>query len=65
MFTLFANLNILYTCCPHMVYHGTPYILYIYRIKSGWLGIHQGKSFNMNILKKICQHEYIKQNLST
>ena len=38
MCTLFANLYMLSTWCPHMVYMGCPYIFYIYMIKCGWLG---------------------------
>ena len=38
MCTLFANLYVLLTRGPHMVYMGTPYIFYIYMITCGWLG---------------------------
>ena len=38
MCTLFANLFMLSTWGPHMVYMGSPYIFYIYMIKYGWLG---------------------------
>ena len=38
MCTLFANLYVLLTWGPHMVYMGTPYIFYIYMIRCGWLG---------------------------
>ena len=38
MCTLFANLYVLLTRCPHMVYMGSPYIFYIYMITCGWLG---------------------------
>ena len=40
MCTLFANLYVLLTRGPHMVYMGTPYIFYIYMITCGWLGWH-------------------------
>ena len=40
MCTLFANLYVLLTWGPHMVYMGTPYIFYIYMIRCGWLGSH-------------------------
>ena len=39
MCTLFANLYVLLTWDPHMVYMGTPYIFDIYMIRCGWLGI--------------------------
>ena len=39
MCTLFANLYVLLTWGPHMVYMGTPYIFDIYMIRCGWLGI--------------------------
>ena len=38
MCTLFANLYMLSTWGPHVVYMGSPYIFYIYMIKCGWLG---------------------------
>ena len=38
MCTLFANLYVLLTWGPHMVYMGTPYIFDIYMIRCGWLG---------------------------
>ena len=38
MCTLFANLYVLVTWGPHMVYMGTPYIFDIYMIRCGWLG---------------------------
>ena len=38
MCTLFANLYVLLTWGPHMVYIGTPYIFDIYMIRCGWLG---------------------------
>ena len=38
MCTLFANLYVLLTRGPHMVYMGTPYIFDIYMIRYGWLG---------------------------
>ena len=38
MFPLFANLYVLLTWGPHMVYKGTPYIFHIYMIRCGWLG---------------------------
>ena len=38
MCSLFANLYVLSTWGPHMVYMGSPYIFYIYKIKCGWLG---------------------------
>ena len=38
MCTLFANLYVLLTWGPHMVYTGTPYIFDIYMIRCGWLG---------------------------
>ena len=38
MCTLFANLYVLLTWGPHMVYMGTPYIFDIYMIRYGWLG---------------------------
>ena len=38
MCTLFANLNVLLTWGPHMVYMGTPYIFNIYMIRCGLLG---------------------------
>ena len=38
MCTLFANLYVLLTRGPHMVYMVTPYIFYIYMITCGWLG---------------------------
>ena len=38
MSTLFANLYVLLTWGPHMVYMGTPYIFDIYMIGCGWLG---------------------------
>ena len=38
MCTLFANLYVLLTWGPHMVYKGTPYIFDIYMIRCGWLG---------------------------
>ena len=37
MRTLFANLYVLLTLGPHMVYMGTPYIFDIYMIRCGWL----------------------------
>ena len=37
MCTLFANLYVLSTWGPHMVYMGSPYMFYIYIIKCGWL----------------------------
>ena len=40
MCSLFENLYVLSTWDPHMVYMGFPYILYIYMIKCGWLGIY-------------------------
>ena len=39
MCTLFANLYVLLTWGPHMVYMGTPYMFDIYMIRCGWLGI--------------------------
>ena len=38
MCTLFANLYVLLTWGPHMVYMGTQYIFVIYMIRCGWLG---------------------------
>ena len=38
MSTLFANLYVLLTWGPHMVYMGTPYIFDIYMNRCGWLG---------------------------
>ena len=38
MCTLFANLYVLLTWGPHMVYMETPYIFDIYMIRCGWLG---------------------------
>ena len=38
MCALFANLYVLLTWGPHMVYMGTPYIFDIYMIRCGWLG---------------------------
>ena len=40
MCSLFENLYMLLTLCPHMVWFtiGTPYIFYINMIKCGWLG---------------------------
>ena len=38
MCTLFANLYVLLTWGPHMVYMGTPYIFDMYMIRCGWLG---------------------------
>ena len=38
MCTLFANLYVLLTWGPHMVYKGTPFIFHIYMIRCGWLG---------------------------
>ena len=38
MCALFANLYVLLTWGPHMVYKGTPYIFHIYLIRCGWLG---------------------------
>ena len=38
MCTLFANLYVLLTWGPHMVYMWTPYIFDIYMIRCGWLG---------------------------
>ena len=38
MCTLFANLYVLLTWGPHMVYMGTKYIFDIYMIRCGWLG---------------------------
>ena len=38
MCTLFANLYVLLTWGPHMVYMRTPYIFDIYMIRCGWLG---------------------------
>ena len=38
MCTLFANLYVLLTWGPHMVYMGTAYIFDIYVIRCGWLG---------------------------
>ena len=43
MCTLFANLYVLLTRGPHMVYMGTPYIVYIYMITCGWLGRTSGR----------------------
>ena len=38
MCTLFANLYVLLTRGPHMVYHGDPYVFHIDMIRCGWLG---------------------------
>ena len=38
MCTLVANLYVLLTWGPHMVYTGSPHIFYIFMIKCGWLG---------------------------
>ena len=38
MCTIFANLYVLLTWGPYMVYKGTPYIFHIYIIRCGWLG---------------------------
>ena len=38
MCTLFANLYVLLTWGPHMVYMWIPYIFDIYMIRCGWLG---------------------------
>ena len=38
MCTHFANLYVLLTWGPHMVYMETPYIFDIYMIRCGWLG---------------------------
>ena len=35
----FANLYVLLTWGPHMVYMGAPYIFDIYMIRCGWLGM--------------------------
>ena len=47
MCTLFANLYVFSTWCPHMVYMGCPYIFYIYMIKCGWLGYYTATCLSM------------------
>ena len=39
MCTLFANLYVLLTWGPHMVYMGIPYVFDIYMIRCGCLGM--------------------------
>ena len=46
MCTLFANLYVLLTWVPHMVYMGTPYIFHIYMIRRGWLGPYKVAPFD-------------------
>ena len=56
MCTLFANLYVLLTRGPHMVYMGTPYIFYIYMITCGWLGS------NLSRIQVWCNHWWMIQN---
>ena len=61
MCTLFANLYVLLTWGPHMVYMGTPYIFDIYMIRCGWLGAAPPKlNYPMRAKRGSIQFGYIK-----
>ena len=49
MCTLFANVYVLLTWGPHMVYMGTPYLFDIYMIRCGWLGWYLPSSGKFNL----------------
>ena len=61
MCTLFANLYVLLTWGPHMVYMGTPYIFDIYVIRCGWLG--DGSTFIFSCLTLCTARKLFKRKI--
>ena len=58
MCTLFANLYVLLTWGPHMVYMGTPYIFDIYMIRCGWLGEYYYRLFSIHLEQEAANQGY-------